>query len=90
MSRSPLVFRSADRLLATGAALILAATLGVWVLYHAARGLRTGVARAARGARFERATQPGWYWCTVAGQIAIALGCLYLIVKMLTDSSLRP
>ena len=71
-------------MLPTGAALILAATLGLWASYHAARGLRTGVARAARGARFERATQPGWYWFTVAGQIAIALGCIYLIGRLLS------
>ena len=69
---------------AIGAAVILSATLGFWASYHAVRGLRTRVARAARGAKFERATQPAWYWFTVAGQAAIAAACIYLIVRLLS------
>jgi uncharacterized membrane protein HdeD (DUF308 family) len=69
--------------LATSAAVLLALLLGLWVAYHAAQALKTGVARAARGARFRRATQPGWFWFTAAGQTAIALGCVYLIVRLL-------
>jgi uncharacterized membrane protein HdeD (DUF308 family) len=70
-------------MLATSAAVILALVLGLWVAYHAARALTTGIARASRGAHFDRAGQPGWFWFTVAGQIAIALGCVYLIVRLL-------
>jgi hypothetical protein len=69
---------------ATGAAVVLSATLGLWASYHAVRGLRTRVARAARGAKFERATEPGWYWFTLAGQAAIAAACIYLIIRLLS------
>jgi len=70
-------------MLAAGAAVVLALSLGAWVGYQAARAMSTGVARAARGARFDRAGQPGWFWFTVVGQIAIALGCAYLIAYLL-------
>ena len=74
-------------MLATGAAIVIALSLGGWVAYNATRALTTGVARVARGARFERAQQPGWFWFTVVGQAAIALGCGYLIIRLLLPAA---
>jgi len=64
-------------------------SLGGWAGYQAARAVSSGVAQAARGARFERATQPGWFWFTVVGQAAIALGCAYLIIRLLMIQIIR-
>jgi hypothetical protein len=75
--------------LAPGAAVVIELSLGGWVGYQATRAVSTGVARAARGARFERATQPGWFWFTVAGQAAVALGCAYLIIRLLMIQKIR-
>jgi hypothetical protein len=70
-------------MLRVGAAIVLAVALGSWVARHAAQALTTGVARAARGARFERTEQPGWFWSTVVGQLAITFGCAYLIAYLI-------
>jgi len=76
-------------LLAPVAAVVIALSLGGWVAYQATRAVSTGVARAARGARFDRATQAGWFWFTVMGQVAIVLDCTYLIIRLLMTEIIR-
>lgn len=76
-------------MLAPAAAIVIALSLGGWAGYQATRAVSTGVARAARGARFERRTQPGWFWFTVLGQAAIVLGCAYLTIRLLLIQLVR-
>src|SRR5262245_60548475 len=76
-------------LLAPGAAVVITLSLGGWAGYQATRAVSTGVARAARGAQFERATQAGWFWLTVVGQAAIALVCAYLTIHLLMLERIR-